>query len=520
MNEHVGIFEGHRIPRRRAGRTAWWRAWCAASGTPPTSARRFTGPSPVDIAKSSLGHVYAGAACKKTNRAQPDVAVVGGGLAGLTAAYFLRQAGCPVTVYEASARLGGRVQTDPGALEPGVISELGGEFIDATHLDMLALAMHYDLPLIDTHGSSEASLTDAYFIGGRHYSDADVAREFADIAPLLAADAVAAGLAANVSYNRHNPHADALDRLSIAEYLDRLGVSGWLRRLIDVAYLTEYGLETGDQSALNLLTLIGTDEDADFAVFGDSDQRYKLKGGNEQIPQAIAGELGSSIRTGHRLVRLRRDANGVRLNFDTDGVSREVRADAVVLALPFTLLREVDLGDTLPPSKTQVIRELGYGQNAKLLIGTRRRVWREQGFGGDLYAALPFQTGWDGSRLRAGGRGVYTFFLGGDAGIALGRGTPEEHADRFAAQLDSVFPGVAAQRTGGAARAHWPSEPYALGSYSCYRPGQWTTLAGLQRRRVGPIFFAGEHCSAEFQGYMNGAAKTGREAAAGVLAAF
>jgi monoamine oxidase len=133
---------------------------------------------------------------------------------------------------------------------------------------------------------------------------------------------------------------------------------------------------------------------------------------------------------------------------------------------------------------------------------------------------LPFQTGWDGSRLRAGERGVYTFFLGGDAGIALGRGTPEEHADRFAAQLDSVFPGVAAERTGSAARAHWPSEPYALGSYSCYRPGQWTTLAGLQRRRVGPIFFAGEHCSAEFQGYMNGAAKTGREAAASVLAAF
>jgi monoamine oxidase len=312
----------------------------------------------------------------------------------------------------------------------------------------------------------------------------------------------------------------ALDQLSIAEYLDRLGVSGWLRRLIDVAYLTEYGLETGEQSSLNLLTLIGTDTNADFAVFGNSDQRYKLLGGNEQIPQALARELGPGIKTEHRLVRVRHNAHGVQLSFDTAGVAHDVKADAIVLALPFTLLRGIDLGDTLPPAKMQAIRELGYGRNAKFLIGTHRRVWREQGFGGDLYTDLPIQTGWDGSRLRAGERGVYTFFVGGDAGTALGQGTANEHAGPFAAHLDSVFPGVAAQRTGSVARVHWPSEPYALGSYSCYRPGQWTTLAGLQQSRVGPIFFAGEHCSAEFQGYMNGAAQTGREAAAALLASF
>ena len=520
MNQNPASFAGHPIARRRAGRSAPWRALQAAFGTSPRILQQAAEPSATENAISSVAAVYACVTRYGADRLKPDVAVVGGGLAGLTASYFLRQAGCPVTVYEASARLGGRIQTDAGGLESGVISELGGEFIDSTHHDMLALAIHYGLPLIDTHVPSETSLTDAYFIGGRHYSESDVVREFADIAPLFAADAVAAELATNVNHRQHNAHALALDRLSIAEYLDRLGVSGWLRRLIDIAYLTEYGLETGEQSSLNLLTLIGTGTSTDFAVFGDSDQRYKVLGGNEQIPQALARERASSIRPEHRLVRLRRDAHGVRLTFDTPGATREIRADAVVLALPFTLLREVDLGDTLPRSKMQVIRELGYGHNAKLLIGTHCRLWREQGFGGDLYADLPFQTGWDGSRLRAGERGIYTFFLGGDAGIALGQGSTEEHADRFAAQLNSVFPGVAAQRTGSVARAHWPSEPHALGSYSCYRPGQWTTLAGLQRPRVGPIFFAGEHCSAEFQGYMNGAAKTGREAAAHLLASF
>ena len=520
MNENRAVVKGYPVARHGAGRSALWRAVQTVFSTPPRTLQQAVAPGPTGNPTSGLAGAYATVTGDRGDRHTPDVAVVGAGLAGLVAAYFLKQAGCPVTVYEASARVGGRVHTDAGGLESGVISELGGEFIDSTHLDMLALAAHFGMPLIDTHGPAETGLIDAYFIGGHHYSEADVAREFADIAPLLAADVDAAELASGVNHERHNAHAVALDRLSMSEYLDRLGVSGWLRRLIDVAYLTEYGLETGEQSSLNLLTLIGTDTSADFAVFGDSDQRYKILGGNEQIPQALARELDSCIRPEHRLVRIRRDAHGVRLTFDTAGAAHEVKADAIVLALPFTLLRGVDLGDTLPPSKMLAIRELGYGHNAKLLIGTHCRVWREQGFGGDLYTDLPIQTGWDGSRLRVGKRGVYTFFLGGDAGTALGQGTAEEHANRFAVHLDSVFPGVVAQRTGSVARVHWPSEPYALGSYSCYRPGQWTTLGGLQQRRVGPVFFAGEHCSAEFQGYMNGAAQTGREAAAALLASF
>ena len=428
---------------------------------------------------SGLASIYAALQRRRKAFDTTRIAVVGAGLAGLNAAFFLRQAGCSVTVYEAASRVGGRVQTDFGQIETGLVSELGGEFIDSTHLDMLALAEHFGLPVIDTHQASEDALADAYFIGGRSYSESDVAREFALVAPLLATDA--RSLPGRVTHREHDPHTLALDRLSIAEYLDRLGVSGWLRKLIDVAYLTEYGLETGEQSCLNLLTLIGTDTQADFTVFGESDQRYKIRGGNEQITQALASELAANIELDSPLVRLRRDARGVHLTLDTpQGAAREIQADAVVLALPFTLLRRVDLGDALPPEKLRVIRELGYGQNAKLLIGTRSRVWRGHGFGGDMYSDLPFQTGWDGSRLREGERGVYTFYLGGDAGTALGQGTPEEHARRFAGQLDAVFPGVAIQRTASAARAHWPSEPYALGSYTCYRPAQQTTFGGME----------------------------------------
>jgi monoamine oxidase len=466
--------------------------------------------------KSRLAAVYSGGARRRTDRAWPRIAVVGAGLAGLTTAYVLQQAGCPVTLYEASSRVGGRVQTDIGSLGHGMVSELGAEFIDSTHLDMLALATHFGLSLIDTHAPSEVTLSSAYFIGGRHYSEADVSREFALVAPRIAADA--AGLSKRVDARQHSPHDAALDRTSIAEYLDKLGLRGWLRQLIDVAYLTEYGLQTDEQSSLNLLRLIGTG--SEFAVFGDSDQRYKVLGGNERITQALARDLESSIALEHRLERLRRDARGVRLEFAAPGGAREVQADMVVLAMPFTLLRKVDLGESMPPAKLRAIQELGYGMNAKLLAGMHSRPWRAQGHDGDLYADLSFQTGWDGSRQRAGDAGAYTFYLGGNAGVAIGSGTPESHAGIFTGQLDAIFSGAKDQYNGNVLRAHWPSEPHALGSYTCYRPGQWTTLAGHEGRRVGPIHFAGEHCSPDFQGFMNGAAKSGRLVATGLLASL
>lgn len=130
MNQNPASFAGHPIARRRAGRSAPWRALQAAFGTSPRILQQAAEPSATENAISSVAAVYACVTRYGADRLKPDVAVVGGGLAGLTASYFLRQAGCPVTVYEASARLGGRIQTDAGGLESGVISELGGEFID------------------------------------------------------------------------------------------------------------------------------------------------------------------------------------------------------------------------------------------------------------------------------------------------------------------------------------------------------------------------------------------------------
>jgi monoamine oxidase len=99
----------------------------------------------------------------------------------------------------------------------------------------------------------------------------------------------------------------------------------------------------------------------------------------------------------------------------------------------------------------------------------------------------------------------------------MGEGTPEERAAKVVSSLDTIFPGIAAAHTKQAVRFFWPSSSFTLGSYACYKPGQYTTIAGAEREAVGGLHFAGEHTSLDFQGFMNGASESGERVAQEIL---
>jgi monoamine oxidase len=100
----------------------------------------------------------------------------------------------------------------------------------------------------------------------------------------------------------------------------------------------------------------------------------------------------------------------------------------------------------------------------------------------------------------------------------VGKGTAEQVASRLLTGIERAYPGTTRERNGKVARFHWPTFPWTKGSYACYKPGQWTTIAGSEGLPVGNLFFAGEHCSYDFQGYMNGAAQSGLDTAKAVMA--
>jgi monoamine oxidase len=447
------------------------------------------------------------------------VVVVGAGMAGLNCAHKLKQGGVTASVYDANTRVGGRIFTARNLVGTSYTTELGGEFIDSGHTDMLNLVREFSLPLYDVESASEIALVkDAYFFNGRQYSLPEIIQAFQPYVAQITDDV--RSMPNTITFESYG-NAARFDHLSIADYFDSLNMTGVIRSLLDVAYETEYGLATSQQTSINFLWLFSPDtKKGTFDLFGISDERYKIQGGNQRLTDALAQQLAGQITLEHKLTALAKPANEYLLTFQqANGAAVTVTADVVVLAIPFSVLRTVALNLPLPAWKTNAINTLGYGTNAKLFLGFNARPWRTNGYTGYLFTDQNTQNGWDSSQLQPGSQGVFTVYLGGQAGVNVGSGTAQSQVSRFLPTLNAAWPGMQAQFNGQAERFHWPSHPLTRGSYACYHPGQYTTVAGAEIKPVDNLFFAGEHCSAYFQGYMNGAAETGRIAAQSILQA-
>jgi monoamine oxidase len=451
-----------------------------------------------------------------------DVGIVGAGLAGLVCADQLRQGGVTAALYEASDRVGGRQRSLAGKF-PGQVVELGGELIDTSQKHMIDYARTFGLTLEDYLKSPGET---AYWIDGRAVPESDVVDAFRAFVPAMKDDLRQVSAAPSV--DAHNEFDVVIDSMSIADYLASRGASQLLRSVVSAAYVGEYGLEITEQSALCFLLYVRADRRAKFQPFGTSDQRYHVVEGNDGIAKGLAERVAAQLRFGMALTRVRKTATGrIELTFRNGAVRTH---DVVVLAMPFSVLRTLDLDASLalPVWKSKVIRELGYGTNAKNMVGFAGRPWAAQGSNGMAYATLPnLQNAWETSWTTATtSSAVMTNFTGGVLGASQDPAKIQGQTAAFLVDLDVVYPGasaVATREASGAYRAvmtAWSREPWALGSYTCYRPGQFTSLCGNEAKPVGNLYFAGEHCDSWYnqQGFMEGALTNGIATAATLLA--
>jgi monoamine oxidase len=463
-----------------------------------------------------------------------DVAIVGAGMAGLACADTLRIRGIAATVYEARERVGGRVFSLGGSFPgqvafPGQVVERGGELIDTTHLTMKAYAREFGITLEEMErewlpGESR------FHLGGQLVPEADVVDEWRELVGRLRPDL--AQLSNYIDAATYTEFDRAIDDTSLAEYLASRGAGPLITAALGVAFTTEYGLEIDAQSALNLLFFMHIDKRSRFQPFGVfSDERYHCVGGNQQIPEAIAARLPAGIEFQSKLLAMRKRMDGrLLLTFDQAGRTVTSVHDAVVLTLPFNLLREVEFDASvgLTPDKRYAIDNVVYGYNAKMHIGMAGRFWGASASNGEVWSDLPnVQVVWEPNPSHAAATdAVLLDYSGGDRALRLNPDKLQKEAARFLGDLDRALPGALAnaKRTQRgqylAHLEHWPSDPLTKGAYSCNQPGYFTRILGTEAPPVGNLFFAGETTDSfyEWQGFMEGAANSGIRAANEVLA--
>jgi monoamine oxidase len=288
-----------------------------------------------------------------------------------------------------------------------------------------------------------------------------------------------------------------------------------------VAYEIEYGAPCAEQSSLNLLYLLGYSGQGKLRLFGPSNEKFHVRGGNDLIVDALAAGLPKPVTTRWELLAVRgTQAAGYELTFRTPAGTRVVGAGRVVLALPFSILRRsVDLAGAteLTPVKREAIAQLGMGSNSKLNVGFAARHWRTLGNNGDTFADTGYQATWEVSRAQAGTSGILVDYTGGPVADAFASGTAASHAKTFLTRLEPVLPGISARWDRRATVDCWRTNPWTRGSYSYYRVGQYTAFGGAEAEAHGGLHFCGEHTTQDFQGYLNGAVATGERAAREVL---
>jgi monoamine oxidase len=470
----------------------------------------------------------------------PRIAIVGAGIAGLSAALVLRDRGLRATVYEAQHRIGGRMHSEAEFWGNGQVSEYGGELIDTDHTTMQALAKRYGLTLTDVLAGVPKDAQQTIFQHGAYYPEKQLFEDFRPVYLTLQKQLAAAGYV--TTYDRSTAAGRELDKMSLTEWVERFvpgGSKSNLGTYIYLQYVAEYGIAADAQSSLNMIYWLGrqphyNEATGEFVTLGPSDERYHILGGNQRLPRAIAADIGAEhVLLGHRLESIARRPDGrVALTFATANGTIVDVVDKAIVTIPFSVLRGIDLTHAdFDARKMLAIDELGYGDHSKLIVQFDERYWHEPGpwpgiGSGDVTYDGPFVQTWEASRGQAGRTGMLVDFAAAAGSAALHPTSPyttsltpktAAYATTFVSQLERVLPGATKHATGKATLSHVIADPFARGSYSGWLRGQYERIAGYERVRQGNVFFAGEHCSVILQGFMEGAAREGARAAHEIL---
>lgn len=431
-----------------------------------------------------------------------SVIVIGAGLAGLTAAVELQRQGATVTVLEAQGRVGGRVLTIRDGFVEGQYAEAGADFIDEEHEETCRLVRSLNLKLVPV---LRAGFSFALSCDGKVRrpvsGDGIWKRLTYHLAPLIHAYRVS-------GQRWDGAVARTLGSLSVADWMKGVSLPGEVRELL----VGLRGFFLADPVNLSLLSLV----DQVAAGSPGKGGMYRIAGGNDRLPRALASILGDRLLLRHEVLAVSQSKTNVRVRIRAGNNQSWLRSDYLILALPATKVRTLDIRPALPREQAAAISTLAYGPVTKTLLQFDHRFWKKRNQPLAYGTNLPIGAVWDANEQQKGKSGILCLMAGGTASEATQKLLSTSDAAGLVRTLDWL--GKTRKKLIAMRSVTWEQDPWVKGGYAVFGPGYDPTLRSWLARPCGRILFAGEQTSLRWQGYMNGAVESGLRAAAEIQA--
>ena len=481
------------------------------------SRRRFAALSASGAAAAGL----AGAGLSRPERAEAsghpartvDVAVIGAGLAGLSAARQLVRAGRSVVVLEARDRVGGR--TFDHHLGAHKVVELGGQWAGPGQDRVLGLARRLGIKTFETYSQGDNLM----------YRSGKLTRWSGDIPPVSPAALAELGpiisklnsMAAQVPDQPWKAaKADQWDSETVETFVEANAHTADARWLTQLIIESVYGAEAADVSLLDLLSTIRSVGGNVFTLVGSA-QSTRFVGGTQQLSQRLAAELAGRVVLGAPVRAIHHHRSGTLVVESTCGRWRASRA---LVAVPPPLVDRIEFQPPLLPSHSQLAQRQPMGTAIKCNAVYQRPFWRPRGLTGYVISDTgPVKIAFDNSPPD-GSPGVLVGFFEGSAGSDF---YDRSRQARRTAALQSFarYFGAAALHPTSYLELVWAAEPYTRGAYGSYNPpGVLTSIGHVAGRPVGGVHFAASELTTRWIGYMDGAIRSGERAAGEINAAL
>jgi len=481
------------------------------------SRRRFVQQVSMGAGALGAGLIFPGnlLAASLTEKSEPPkrVIVLGAGLAGLAAAWELKEAGHEVTILEAQSRPGGRVYTLRSLFNDNLYAEAGAVLFSAgyTHANR-----YIDALKLERAELSQPDLRPLYHLKGRRFSlvsgeqptwPYELTEEEQKLGPMgilgkYVFTTLPPEISDPVAWNQ-SPFLD-LDKMTFSEYLQSKGASSGAIDLIRDTQWFGQGMDTS--SALT----------SAWAYFGPfmSGRFFVLAGGNDHLPTAMANRLSENIRYGVKVVSIRENDTGVEVMARRGDSNESFNADRVICTFPATILRDLQIKPELPDDKRSSIANLPYLDVTRTFMQVSRCFWFDEGVTGNAITDLPIQEVARQPYSYASGPdkpAILESHVRGASARQLGSQSYDKTMEQTLRHMEKVHPQILKFKEQGVVWA-WSEDPNTKAAFSWPGPGDVTSHLEPLQRPHGRIHFAGEHTSI-LSGLMEGALRSGVRAA-------